>query len=160
MRDGISPTRVGHWMSTDLVTTRPETALGDAMDLMNERRIRHLPVMEGSRLVGLLSNRDAVRCLLAPPDPDEDEDDEDDREDGEGDREQAAPRHPLTGTRVSDVMTGGHLHLATPQTLVREAAELMCREKINALPVVQGERLVGIVTSEDLLWAFLESTAE
>lgn len=128
-----APHQVGRWMSTRLVTTTPKTLVAEALDVMEDHRIRHLPVIEGERLVGLLSNRDAVRLLR-----------------GRG------PRSPERAT-VGEVMTHGRLHRAAPSDTVRETTEVMCREKISAMPVVTGDRLVGMVTTEDLLWAFLEA---
>lgn len=124
-----NPRFVSRWMSKDLETISPSSALGDALERMGQRRIRHLPVVDGGKLVGLLSDRDARRSL-----------------DGEG-----------SEAKVRDMMTPyNKLRCVEPGALVRDAAELICREKISALPVVVGEQLVGIVTSEDLLWAFLE----
>lgn len=134
--DTYEPTRVGRWMSADVVTIGPTATVHEALELMTDHRIRHLPVIEDGEVVGLLSNRDAVRCAL-----------------------QSSPRkgwQPARETRVRDVMTTGRLHSVTPLALVLDAAELMAREKVSALPVVQGKKLVGIVTSEDLLWALLE----
>ena len=59
--------------------------------------------------------------------------------------------------KVESVMTKRKdLKTADTHEPVKAAAETMCREKISALPVLQGEKLVGIVTSEDLLWALLQ----
>jgi len=133
--------RVGRWMSADVVSTRADAVLGDALDQMTELRTRHLPVVEGGALVGLLSNRDASRVANKP-----------------------APRagfRAVDEMKVADVMTpGDELKTVSPLTHVRDAAETICREKISALPVVEGRALVGIVTSEDLLWAFLETPEE
>ena len=130
------PSLVGRWMSQDLVTCEPDTVLCDALERMTNHRIRHLPVVDSDALVGILSTRDATRAAIQP-----------------------SPREgfvALESTKVADVMTKGHLLQVSPGTSVREAAELICREKISALPVLSGTQLVGIVTSEDLLWAFLE----
>lgn len=129
---------VGRWMSTELKTVTPESLLADALDLMTNHRIRHLPVEAGGELVGILSTRDAYRAAMRP-----------------------SPREgfdALQETKVSDVMTRAPLHTAHPADRVREAAERLCREKVSALPVVEGTRLVGIVTSEDLLWALMETS--
>ena len=131
------PIRVRRWMSADLVTASPSTALGDALETMNGRRIRHLPILDNGGLVGLLSDRDARRCI-------------------DGGASNAGTKTP-----VRELMTHAeNLRVVFPDTLVREAAELLCRQKISALPVVEGMNLVGIVTSEDLLWAFLETTED
>lgn len=56
-------THASHIMSKPLITTSPETDLRDAVSLMNERRIKKLPVLEDDRLIGLLSITDIVRSL-------------------------------------------------------------------------------------------------
>lgn len=134
--DTFEPTRVGRWMSADVVTIDPSATVHEALEVMTDHRIRHLPVVDHGDLVGILSNRDAVRCAL-----------------------QASPRkgwEPTRATKVRDVMTTGRLHIVTPLALVMDAAELLAREKVSALPVVQGKKLVGIVSNEDLLWALLD----
>ena len=55
--------RISHIMSKPLITTSPDTDLRDAINLMNERRIKKLPVVEDERLLGLLSITDIVRSL-------------------------------------------------------------------------------------------------
>jgi len=118
-------------MSRELETTAPGASLADALEVMERRRIRHLPVLEEGKLVGLISDRDTRRCLEG------------------GQTADAA--------KVGDVMTPAKkLRTVSSGATVREAAELICREKINSLPVLLNETLVGIVTSEDLLWALLE----
>lgn len=134
--DTYEPTRVGRWMSADVVTIDPTASVHEALEVMTDHRIRHLPVVDHGELVGILSNRDAVRCAL-----------------------QTSPRkgwEPARATKVRDVMTTGRIHSVTPLALVLDAAELLAREKVSALPVVQGKKLIGIVSNEDLLWALLD----
>lgn len=131
------PRYVGRWMSTSLITTTPDQVLSDAFETFRDERIRHLPVVKGDALVGILSSRDLLRAVESP-----------------------APRRGfelLEEKSVGDVMTKGRLHTVDPYTPVREAIEVMCREKVSALPVLQGKKLIGIVTSEDLLWSVLEA---
>ena len=131
------PQLVRRWMSADLVTVSPSTMLGDALETMEALRVRHLPVVDEGWLVGLLSDRDARRCVEA-----------------------GADRSPAE-TPVREVMTAAEeLRVVHPTTLVREAAELLCRAKISSLPVVEGKELVGLVTTEDLLWALVEASPE
>ena len=53
---------VGTVMTTDLITATPEDRLGEVMDVMTEKKIRHLPVLEGDRLVGIISIGDLVNA--------------------------------------------------------------------------------------------------
>ena len=113
-------------MSRKVVTVKVESTLADAREAMTTHKIRHLPVMQGKRPVGIVSDRD----LLAP-------------------RE---------GTcTVADVMTRDPISIS-PESAVDESAQLMRQHRIDALPVVDEGRLVGILTSSDILDAFVELT--
>lgn len=62
---GIDPTttQVSSVMTSELVTVRPETTVGEAMDLFTNRRCRHLPLLQGDRLIGLISIGDVSRYM-------------------------------------------------------------------------------------------------
>ncbi len=57
-------TRVEEVMTQEVVTVRPETDLAEAMRLMTEHRVRHLPVVEGGKVVGVVSIGDAVKAII------------------------------------------------------------------------------------------------
>ena len=57
-------TRVEEVMTQEVVTVRPETDLAEAMRLMTEHRVRHLPVVEGGKVVGVISIGDAVKAII------------------------------------------------------------------------------------------------
>ncbi len=126
----------------DLMTPRPTTIEADAsalaaLDLMIDSGIRHLPVVDGkSRLVGIVSVDDLRAALpfsvslRRPPGPDERENSRD--------------------LSVAEVMTHGPL-TATSKTSVAEAAGTLARFRIGCLPVVDEERLVGILSETDVL---------
>ena len=59
----LDKTEVGNIMSAPLITAQPQTDIRDAVRLMNERRIKKLPVMDGAQLVGLVSLTDIMRSL-------------------------------------------------------------------------------------------------
>jgi len=115
-------------MSTELVTIRPAESARRAYEIMRDRRIRHLPVMEHNRLVGILSDRDLRPILLSPG---------------------------LTGASVAELMSEALTTIA-PDASVEDAASLLVVRKIGCLPVVEGDRLVGIVTETDLLAVLVE----
>ncbi|MBL4844592.1 MAG: CBS domain-containing protein [Planctomycetes bacterium] len=121
---------VSGWMTTHIISVEPQDALFDAVEKMAERAIRHVLVTEGDRLTGILSNRDLVRSTFRTPDR----------------------RLDLHGVTVSEVMTPKPI-TTTPDTTLAEAARLMVQHAINALPVVEGERPVGVLSSDDLLRA-------
>lgn len=121
-----APDRVGNLMTEKVTTIGPDDDLALAMQLMLWSGVRHLPVLDGDTLVGILSHHD-----LLPP-----------RE--EPDLEKHLRR------RVGDVMRHP-VKTVHPDDDVREAAGLMATAHIHCLPVVDDDRLVGILTSSDIL---------
>lgn len=115
--------RLADVMTAAVETIQPEVPAEQAWQRMRLRSIRHLVVMDGRRVVGLLSDRDAGSS-----------------------RGQSLRRHRT----VEDLMTR-HVVTAQPTTTVRQAANLMAGRTIGCLPVVDRNRLVGIVTASDLL---------
>jgi acetoin utilization protein AcuB len=115
-------------MSTDLVTVSPAESARRAYEIMRDRRIRHLPVIAEGRLVGVLSDRDLRPAVLSPG---------------------------LAGATVGELMSESLTTIA-PEAPVEDAASLLVVKKIGCLPVVEGERLVGIVTETDLLAVLVE----
>jgi len=129
--------RVADLMTREVVTIAPQDSLARAWALMRFKRIRHMPVLDGERLVGLVTHRDllaASTSSLASP--------------AEEARVSLLARHSAV-----DVMET-HLSTAAPEEPAAEAGQRMVRHKIGCLPVVREGTLVGIVTEEDFLrWA-------
>ena len=115
--------RVVEVMTTGVKTVRPETPAIDAWELMRQQGIHHLVVMRGSAVVGVLSDRDA------------------------GGRKGGRLR---AESRVEDLMTSTVVTVE-PGDTIRRVANLMRGRTIGCVPVVQGQRLKGIVTVTDLL---------
>ena len=122
-------------MTREVVVLSPETTAGEALALCRERRIRHLPVLEAERLVGIVSDRD---LRSAAP--------------GLGDPARAAA---LEKIRVSEVMTRD-VATTRPDDPIEEAANRMREKRIGCLPVMEDERLVGILTSSDVMEALVQ----
>lgn len=126
-------------MTKDVVALKPQETLATLRDLMYQRRIRHMPIVDGdSRLVGLVSQRDLLRNSLVEqvevPDT----------------VEQAV----LERLQVRDLMTT-RVETVSPDTDLRQAAQLLVDHKYGCLPVVeQGRRLVGILTESDFVRLF------
>jgi acetoin utilization protein AcuB len=137
--------RVDRWMSRAVQTVGPEAFLIDAFDLMRAHHIRHVPVVERGRVVGIVSDRDVRHAMpMRPP---------------EQDLTEFTHARSLRRTPVSMAMTPDPLTIA-PDASIHEAAAAICREKIGALPVVDREgALVGIISAEDLLCAYRECFA-
>jgi len=134
---------VGDLMTRTVITVSPETPVLDARQEMLKQRIRHLPVIgPGRKLLGIVTDRD-IRLSLPS---------------------QATSlsvwelNYLLTKLTVDQVMTKTVITVG-PMRPAPDAARLMHDQKIGALPVMDGERLVGIVTETDMLRAFVEMVA-
>ena len=121
-------------MHTTLTTITPKTTLPQAIRLVQQRGIRHLPVVENGELVGIVSDRDLKRAMASPATS----------------LEVRELNYLLDRLTVAEIMTRAVITIA-PMFPVEEAARLMVKEKISALPVTEGGRLVGIVTETDVL---------
>ncbi len=134
--------QVRKWMTREVLTVGPRDSLLCAQRLLEEHRIDQLPVVVADKLVGLLTKRDLHDAL-------------------ESAREVAgrsAPGPELCHLSVEEVMTP-HVLTVQPEDSIVYAARLLRRERIGCLPVVQGHRLVGILTRCDLLDALTDILA-
>lgn len=131
--DGV---KVVQAMTRDVRTVEPELLMEDAIDLCQEEHIRHLPIVEGGKLVGMVSDRDLrfglgqeiVSDMLAEE---------------EGRLE--IPQTPLSALMSLEVVT------ICAEASLAEAADVLLERGFSALPVLEGNCLVGILTSTDLL---------
>lgn len=122
-------------MSVEVTTLDVNDNLEIADDVMRLGRIRHMPVLDADgSLVGILSQRDLFRSALA-------------RSLGYGEH---AQRKLLGSLFVKDVMSNDPL-TTSPDTPLSDAARIFCDRKIGCLPVVEHEKLVGILTETDFV---------
>jgi CBS domain-containing protein len=126
--------KVKDLMATNVSTLGRNDTLDLADNVMNLDRIRHLPVLDEKRVVGVVSQRDLFRSALAVAL-------------GYGERAQATLLKTL---RVKEVMSEPAITISS-EAPIKEAARLMIERKIGCLPVIEGGRLVGIVTETDIL---------
>jgi CBS domain-containing membrane protein len=128
--------RVKDVMTSEVTVLRRDEQLTLADDLMHLGRIRHLPILdeEGKRVVGLVTQRDLFRGALA-------------QAIGYGER---ARRKLLESLLIVEVMTA-HPITTTPETPLAEAARVLMERKIGCLPVIENDRLVGILTEGDFV---------
>lgn len=115
---------VRNWMSAPAIALPPEVTASAALAFLEKRRIRRVPVVEDGKLLGIVTKSD----LLG------------------------------TGKKHSSVTTIANVMTRNPRTVQQEetletAASLMLNEKISGLPVLDGDRLVGIITESDLFRA-------
>ena len=131
--DAMASVRTGtvrDWMSRNLVVVTPERSVEHVFRLMRASEIRHILVMDGERLAGIVSNRDLRRPLV-------------------GGAPSLSP-----GSPVGRVMTESPTTVSPDTPLAVAARELLDR-KIGALPVVEGDRPIGILTKSDALEGLL-----
>ncbi|QHN65271.1 CBS domain-containing protein [Bergeyella cardium] len=130
---------VSQIMTKELVTLNTTQSLYDAERLFKEYNIRHIPVVEGDRILGVLSYSDLLRISFA------------DVTEGEED----------VSSVVYDMYTIPQIMAKAPITVqastnVKEVAEILATQSFHSIPVLDGEKLVGIVTTTDLIKYLLE----
>lgn len=127
-------------LTPNVISVSPKTTLPEAVRLMRERGIRHLPVVEDGKLVGIVSDRDLKRAMASPA--------------------TSLEVHELTyllnRLAVGEIMTRTVITIGA-MFPVEEAARLMVMEKVSALPVTDADRLIGIVTETDVLDLFVRA---
>lgn len=124
---------VREWMTTPAITVLPTTSVRVARALMNERRIRRLPVVQDDRLVGIVTMGDLRSA--EPPDT------------SPLSKEQVASL--LEKLPVAEVMSRA-VFTVSPGTPIREAAGMMLVHRVSGLPVVQDGAVVGMITESDI----------
>jgi CBS domain-containing protein len=118
---------VGQFMATDLFTVRPDDIVDFAASLMEWRYVRHVPVEDDSgRLLGLVSHRQLLRLIARGLDKDNE------------------------SVMVRDIMRPDPISVG-PDTTTVQAIRLMRENRLSCLPVVDGGKLVGLVTEHDLI---------
>jgi acetoin utilization protein AcuB len=134
------------WMTRPAISVPPETPISEVALLMVRRSIRHVIVAsdspDGPRLAGIVSAQDVARAY--PPDLNP--------------FSAEAVGRPIKRP-VSEVMTQV-VQTVTPEVAIERAARVLVEQKIGALPVVSNGRPIGIVTSTDVMRAFLELGGE
>lgn len=130
---------VRDWMNTDPIVVGPATEVREARHLLHEYGIRHLPVVDDGRLVGIISDRD-VRV--------------DDRSLNKLAALERLGDNAGEGKPVEAVMST-EPHVIDGDQPVAAAARLMLSRRVSALPVVDDGALVGIITTTDCMLALL-----
>ena len=121
-------------MTTEVTTLGRNDSLQLVKDIMTLGRVRHFPVVDDRAVVGVVSQRDLYKASLGSV-----------MKYGE-----KAQRAFLEGIVVKEVMSDPPITIA-PHASVQEAARLMMEKKIGCLPVLEGAKLVGLVTETDML---------
>lgn len=132
---------VGEVMTPQPVTVGPADTALSAYHKMRNGHFRHLPVVEGERLIGILTDRDLRRLLPVSVDEETTEN----------------WLHRLALVRAANVMTREPITV-WPEMPIEDAARILYERKFGSLPVLDGEKLVGIVTDNDIFRVFVALT--
>jgi acetoin utilization protein AcuB len=130
---------VGERMSHPVITIPPDLPIVDVLNLMKRERIRRTPVVKDGKLVGIVSDKDLLNASPSPATS----------------LSVWEMNYLLSKITVRDVMTR-QVMTVSEDTAIEQAARIMADNKIGGLPVMQGEKLVGIITETDLFKIFLE----
>ncbi|MEZ0369230.1 MAG: CBS domain-containing protein [Candidatus Sericytochromatia bacterium] len=129
---------VSHIMSTNVHCVLPTQNLLEVRELMDKKGVRHVPVLAGADLVGIISRTDVMRASY-----------------GVSRLEEEEQKQSLRGLRAEQVMSPNPVAVG-PDTSIRESAELLAELDFSALPVLDQGVLIGIVTTTDLIRYLLE----
>lgn len=130
-------------MTKDLIVLNPAQSLYEAEALFKKHKIRHIPVVESKKLLGILSHSDLLRISFADLTDEED----------------------YVESVVYDMYTIEQVMAKAPLTVnadatVKEVAEVLSQQSFHSLPVVENDELVGIVTTTDLINYMLKQFEE
>jgi acetoin utilization protein AcuB len=121
-------------MRSDVIVIPPSARLAEILAILQQRGVRHVPVVKDGVLIGIVSDRDVKGAMLSAA----------------ASRPQDVAGALCRQLTAADVMTSPVISIA-PMCAVEEAARLMVTKRISALPVTDDGRLVGIVTETDVL---------
>ena len=132
---------VSDWMTKKVITVGPDDYLSDAITIMKEKGIKHLPVVKGGKLKGILSDRDIKEYSPSKATT----------------LDIYELHYILANTRIKELMKA-KVTTTAPDTPVEEAAMVMLDQNIGSLPVVDGGSLCGIISDRDIFHALVDIT--
>ncbi len=132
------PTKVRECMTKEVLTVKPEDPIRKVWELVEKKKLRRFPVLDGDRLIGIVTDRDLRNATVSSVVL----------------TEKKYHDFLLDTIKVETIMTPNP-RTVNPETSLREAAKIILNMKVGGLPVVEGEKLVGIITETDLINAFI-----
>jgi CBS domain-containing protein len=126
-------------MTATVSVAHDTDALRDVMAAFRKKRIRHMPVVRGKNVIGIISATDLNRLTFG----------------GLFENQDSADEAVLDMLTIPQVMTA-HPRTVTPQDAIKDVAEIFAHESFHALPVVDGQELKGIVTTTAIIKYMLE----
>lgn len=130
---------VQQFMTSRVITVSPSESIQNAMNIMKTKGINRLPVMSGGKLMGIVTDGDLREAYPSPV-----------TSLSMFELNELLPKVSIKDVAVKKVIT------CKPDTLIEDAALLMREHKIGGLPVMEGEKMVGIITQNDIMDAFLD----
>ncbi len=124
---------VSHIMSSNLITVNVNTPLRETRDLFAENKVRHIPVVSGDKLIGILSYTDIMRISFG------------------GNFEQDNADEAIFDMLSINQVMKSNVRTVSPNDTVKEVAEILTKVEFHALPVTENDKLVGIVTTTDVI---------
>lgn len=125
-------------MTASVTSVQFDEPLAKVVDIFKKKKIRHLPVLQGASIVGIISASDVNRLTFGAL----------------LDHQDSSDEAILEMLNITQVMSSKP-RLVKSSDSVEEVAEIFVGEKVHSLPVVEGEELVGIVTTTDVIRFFL-----
>lgn len=132
--------KVDSVMTKDVQTVNITNSLKEANDLFNQHHIRHIPVVSGDKLIGILSQTDILRISFGNT---------------FGNEQEGSDDAIFDMLSINQVMKHGP-ETVGPEDTIKDAAEVFAKREFHALPVVEDEKLVGIVTTTDIINYFID----
>jgi len=132
---------VSDWMTKKVFTVEPDDYLADAIFIMREKQIKHIPVLKNGRLKGIISDRDIKEFSPSKATT----------------LDIYELHYLLAKTRIREIMKT-KVVTTTPDTPVEEAALALLDHTIGCLPVMEGEGLAGIISDRDIYRALVDIT--
>ncbi len=127
-------------MSKKPITVKKSDSLKQALDLMLEKSIRHLPVLDGNEILGIITESDIRAAFIG--------------KEAKTNSGQMAVLDPAK-MKISDFMTRDPM-VVSPETHIEDAALIIYKHKIGALLVTRDNKLVGIISIMDMLGVFID----
>lgn len=128
-------------MTRDVLTVGVNQSLRDVNELFKKHHIRHLPVVSGEELVGIISQTDILRISFGNT---------------FGEAQEGVDEAIFDMLSINQVMKHDPMIIGQNQT-IREAAQIFTEQEFHALPVLDKEKIVGIVTTTDIIRYFLSA---
>ncbi len=132
--------KVANIMTKDVQTVSVNNSLQEANALFNKYNIRHIPVVSGDKLIGILSHTDILRISFGNT---------------FGDGQEGSDEAIFDMLSINQVMKHSPVTVSPDDTL-KGAAQILAEKEFHALPVTENDKLVGIITTTDIIKYFLD----